>query len=313
MSEKTFDAIFESLKALPDLSSVHFGGFGEPMMHPNIYEMIKKVKSLGVQVEMITNGSYLTNENIEKLISVHLDILYTSLDSPDEESYNDIRVGADFKSVTEHIENLQAMKAKRKIDYPKLGIEFVAMKKNFQSLPALISMAHQLKAFKIIVSNVLPYHISMADEILYDLDDSKVLFGKASLKTTLFAEVSHMKLRTERSCKFIEDKTISINHLGEVSPCYALMHAYKCYIYGREKQIYPCHIGNVTEASLTSLWMNPGYVNFRECVKDSNFPSCTDCKSVEGCTYTESNEMDCWGNSPSCGDCLWARRIIACP
>jgi len=313
MTWETFESIFESLKALPDLTSVHFGGFGEPMMHPEIFDMIEKVKSLGVQAEMITNGSYLTTENIEKLISVHLDILYTSLDSPDEESYNEIRIGADFKNVTDHIENLQAIKEKCNINYPKLGIEFVAMKKNFQSLPALISMAHQLKAFQIIVSNVIPYHISMADEILYDLDDSGVLFGKASLKTTLFAEVSHMKLRTERSCKFVEDKTVSINHLGEVSPCYALMHTYKCYIYGREKQIYPCHIGNVKDKSLASLWMDPGYVNFRETVKDSKFPSCTDCKSVEGCTYTESNEMDCWGNSPSCGDCLWARRIIACP
>ena len=24
-------------------------------------------------------------------------------------------------------------------------------------------------------------------------------------------------------------------------------------------------------------------------------------------------EMDCWGNSPSCAECLWSRKLIACP
>jgi len=56
MDWPTFENILESLKGLPDLQSVHFGGFGEPMMHPRIFDMLKAVKSLGLRVEMITNG-----------------------------------------------------------------------------------------------------------------------------------------------------------------------------------------------------------------------------------------------------------------
>ena len=48
-------------------------------------------------------------------------------------------------------------------------------------------------------------------------------------------------------------------------------------------------------------------------LEDFRFPSCTDCKLLSGCAYIDDNEMDCWGNSPSCAECLWARRIIACP
>jgi len=313
MDWATFENILSNLKELPYLESVHFGGFGEPMMHPRIFDMLKAVKGLGLKVEMITNGSYLSKENIQELITLELDVLFTSLDSPDEEEYNEIRQGANFQSVSQNIANLQAMKKERKTRNPELGIEFVAMKKNYAKLPKLIRMACDLKASQIIISNLLPYHESMKDEIVYDIDDTGCMFGKESLKTTIYAQMSNMKLRTERSCKFVKDKTLCINYQGNVSPCYALMHTYQCYVYGRKKQMYPCYLGNVNEKKLQEIWKESSYVNFRRIVNENLFPSCTDCKSQDGCSYTDSNEMDCWGNSPSCAECLWARRIIACP
>lgn len=313
MDWETFENIIKNLKELPNLESVHFGGFGEPMTHPRIFDMLKAVKDLGLKVEMITNGSYLKEENIQKLIDLELDLLFTSLDSPDENEYNEIRQGADFQSVSQNVKNLQLIKQKRKTKKPELGIEFVAMKKNYAKLPKLIRMACDLNVSQIIISNLLPYHESMKDEIVYDIDDTGRMFGKESLRTTIWAQMSNMKLRTERSCKFVKDKSLCINYLGNISPCYALMHTYQCYIYGRKKQMYPCYLGNINEKSLQDIWMDPGYVNFRRVVNENLFPSCTDCKSQDGCNYTESNEMDCWGNSPSCAECLWARRIIACP
>ncbi|HML31991.1 tungsten cofactor oxidoreductase radical SAM maturase [Sporomusa sphaeroides] len=309
----TFENILSNLKDLPNLESVHFGGFGEPMMHPRIFDMLKAVKGLGLNVEMITNGSYLSEKNIRQLIDLELDTLFTSLDSPDEEEYNEIRQGADFFDVFQNVANLQAIKREQKSTKPELGIEFVAMKKNFSRLPKLVRMAWDLNASQVIVTNLMPYHESMKDEIVYDIDDTGCLFGLESLLTSVMAYMSNMKFRTERYCKFVSDKSLCINYQGNVSPCYALMHAYQCYVYGRKKQMHPFYVGNVNEKKLSEIWMDSGYVNFRHTVKQFHFPSCTDCKSLDGCNYTDSNEMDCWGNSPTCAECLWARRIIACP
>ena len=313
MEWATFENIVKNLKELPELESVHFGGFGEPLLHPRIFDMVRAVKELGLKVEMITNGSYLQEETIQKLIDIELDILFTSLDSPEAEEYNQIRPGGDFQDVFHNVKNLQAMKQMQKTKKPELGIEFVAMKKNYVRLPKLIQMAWELNASKVIVSNLLPYHESMKDEIVYDIDDTGCLFGHESLLTSIRAHMSNMKLRTERNCKFVKDKSVCINHKGNVSPCYALMHTYQCYIYGRKKQMYPYYLGNVNEKQLQAIWMDFGYVNFRKTVDENHFPSCTDCKFLDGCNYTDSNEMDCWANSPSCSDCLWARQIIACP
>ncbi|MDF2874933.1 MAG: tungsten cofactor oxidoreductase radical maturase [Sporomusa sp.] len=313
MSWETFEGVLRSLKELPALTAVHFGGFGEPLMHPRIFDMLRAVKGLGVKVEMITNGSYLREEIIQQLIDLKLDILYTSLDSPDEQEYNEIRSGADFQSVYHNITRLQALKKEQKTSKPELGIEFVAMKKNFARLPKLIRLAWELNARQVIVTNLLPYHESMKDEIVYDIDDTGCMFGQNSLLMTVRAQMANMKLRTERACKFIQDKALCINYQGFISPCYALMHSYHCYIYGRKKQMYPYYLGNVSEKKLAEIWMEADYVQFRQKVSDYDFPSCIDCRSLEGCNYTESNEMDCWGNSMSCAECLWSRQIIACP
>lgn len=313
MAWETFERIIDSAKDLPQLEAVFFGGFGEPTTHPRIFDMIKMVKDLGLKVEMITNGSNLNEEMVNKLIDLKLDGLFVSFDSPDEEEYNEIRPGGDFNNVYQNVVNMERIKQERKTKKPELGIEFVAMKKNFARLPKLIRMAWDLHAKHVIVSNVLPYHESMKDEIVYDIDDTGCMFGGESLLVAHKANMSFMKLRTERYCKFVKDKSMSINYKGDVSPCYALMHAYKCYIYGREKQMYPCYLGNVKEKSLREIWQQRGYMNFREAVEDFKFPSCTDCKGLDGCNYTEDNAMDCWGNSPSCAECLWSRRIIACP
>ena len=55
-----FDKLLDDLKALPELACVHFGGFGEPLSHPRILEMLRRCKEMGLAVEMITNGSLLT-------------------------------------------------------------------------------------------------------------------------------------------------------------------------------------------------------------------------------------------------------------
>jgi len=311
MDVKVFSALVNQLKELPDLHTVHFGGFGEPLSHPSIFEMIKSIKELGLKVEMITNGSLLTKDTINKLIDLQLDNLFVSLDGPDEEIYNDIRKGADFVSVVTNIKAFNRIKSERGTAKPDLGIEFVVMKSNYHKLPLMGKLVDELKARQLLVTNVLPYCKELKDEIVYDLDDTVPLFNSSLL--IIRAHMPNMKIRTERYCNFIENKALAVTWEGNVAPCYALMHTYKCYIYGREKKMFPYHIANLNTKPLNEIWTDPGYARFRATVKDFNFPSCTDCKHLDGCTYPDDNREDCWANSPSCAECLWARRMILCP
>lgn len=313
MTRQTFESIKKALPELPNLECVHFGGLGEPFSHPGIFDMLRSIKEMGLKVEVITNGSLLNNKVIDELIELKVDFVYVSLDAPEKEEYDRIREGADFTSVLSNIKGLVEKKEKAKSIFPELGIEFVAMKRNYSKLPQLIKMSRDLKVRRFIVTNLLPYQQSMQDQVLYDMDDTGIPFSNDSPLTLMMAQFPYMKLRTDRYCKFVEDKAMCINHKGYVSPCNALMHSYDCYVYGRQKEIIPYYLGNVNEKHIAEIWKDMEYVNFRLAVKNFRFPSCSDCRDLEGCSMADNNEMDCWGNSPSCAECMWSRRLIACP
>ena len=65
MSEETFARVLAGLAAFDPLPEVFFGGFGEPLAHPRIFEMVERVKALGVpRVELITNGCLLDEAGV---------------------------------------------------------------------------------------------------------------------------------------------------------------------------------------------------------------------------------------------------------
>ena len=312
MSSRVFERVVASFDGLPDLRTIHFGGFGEPLTHPEILAMINRCKSMGYTVEMITNGSLLKETMALALIDAGLDYLFVSLDGSDSESYETIRPGANFEEVVGNIKQLQRLKKEQKSVFPRIGIEFVATKANFSRLPFMRKVVDELNADRFVVTNMLPYHESMKDEILYDKGADMLNFGWESPLLSV-KTAPKMKLETQRSCRFVESKATAITWQGNVSPCYALMHNYDCYILGRKKTMHAHYVGNVMKQSLAEIWADPAYATFRWISRNSLYPSCTDCRQADGCNLAQSNEGDCWGNKPSCGDCLWARDLIVCP
>ena len=67
---------------------------GEPMMHPDIYEIIRHIRRRGMLAGLITNGYYLTPEKIRKLNATGLEYLQISIDNvePDEVSKKSLKL-----------------------------------------------------------------------------------------------------------------------------------------------------------------------------------------------------------------------------
>ncbi len=62
MSSELFSRIIWDLKVFSPPPTIFFGGFGEPLAHPAIPEMLAQAKTLGGSVELITNGTLFTND-----------------------------------------------------------------------------------------------------------------------------------------------------------------------------------------------------------------------------------------------------------
>jgi MoaA/NifB/PqqE/SkfB family radical SAM enzyme len=67
---------------------------GEPMLHPQIYEIFAHIRSHGVIAGLISNGYYMTRDRIERLNAAGLEYLQISIDNvtPDEVSQKSLKV-----------------------------------------------------------------------------------------------------------------------------------------------------------------------------------------------------------------------------
>ena len=59
----TFRRVVDSLEGLPNLNRVIFTGFGEPLSHPNILEMIEAMRKRDLAVSVGSNGLLLKPED----------------------------------------------------------------------------------------------------------------------------------------------------------------------------------------------------------------------------------------------------------
>jgi len=100
MTAETFNRILSSLEGLPQKPELFFGGYGEPLSHPRILEMVEQAKKAGYFVSLITNGILLTEQVTRRLIELRLDKLWVSMDGASPECYADVRLGGSRKSDT---------------------------------------------------------------------------------------------------------------------------------------------------------------------------------------------------------------------
>lgn len=137
--------------------TVFFGGYGEPLAHPDIVQMVMEARALGGPVELITNGTLLDDEMASGLVAAGLDRLWVSLDGARPESYADVRLGAVLTGVLDNIMRFRRLCQSSLNRRSELGIAFVAMKRNIADLPALLQLAGKLGAARVLVINLLPH------------------------------------------------------------------------------------------------------------------------------------------------------------
>jgi MoaA/NifB/PqqE/SkfB family radical SAM enzyme len=109
--DKTSDpvAIAEMLKRIDKLAAlgtsiITISG-GEPMMHPEIYDIIARIRHHGMIAGLISNGYYFQPDKIKRLNDAGLDYLQISIDNvnPDDVSKKSLKVlDAKLKNLQEH-------------------------------------------------------------------------------------------------------------------------------------------------------------------------------------------------------------------
>lgn len=119
MPDNVADAIAENVKKY-NIPAVRFIRWGEPTLHPNYLSILEKVKNAGALIHINTNGSLLDEEQIQKLLDMHLDSIKFSFQGADEGTYNEMREGGDYLRLLDIVRKFHEMRGER--DYPYIQI-----------------------------------------------------------------------------------------------------------------------------------------------------------------------------------------------
>ncbi len=329
MSDATFGRMLDGLKGLERKPVIVFGGFGEPLFHPRILQMLGEAKQVAERVELITNGLLVTEHMARELLRLQLDVVWFSVDR-----LHAAAPGHDG-ALLSNIEKLNSVRMLTHAARPETGFVFVATRTNVDELPALIRRAVTWGVSRYMVTNVLPYTEAMCEEMLYrrsldqagsqpsywspaiqiprmDLDLGRSLPLLQALRIHNNVHLNGASLTpSQGQCPFIETGAVAVCWDGAVSPCLGLMHSHISYLNDTPRSVSRYVIGNVNDVPLHEIWNKPDHLAFRRRVQEFDFPPCTQCG---GCEMAEANQEDCFGNTfPTCGGCLWAWGVIQCP
>jgi MoaA/NifB/PqqE/SkfB family radical SAM enzyme len=142
------DLVKRLLPLCKDSGSVYLLGYGEPLMHPKIYEIVNLIKDYcpDTKVSFTSNGVLMNDRNINKLIDGRLDLISISMDGPELER------GHQKSEITyKNVRRLKEIKAERGVNYPEIHIGFVLGKDNENELIPIIEFAKEVGATGITV------------------------------------------------------------------------------------------------------------------------------------------------------------------
>jgi radical SAM protein with 4Fe4S-binding SPASM domain len=85
---------------------------GESLIHPELPGMVRYARERGIYTRLHTNATLLTEEKSRELIEAGLDLISFSFDGYDRQTYEGIRVGAQFEPTLENIRNFLRIKGR---------------------------------------------------------------------------------------------------------------------------------------------------------------------------------------------------------
>lgn len=313
MSIELLTSLAGQASVFPDLKEVILGGIGEPTIAKNFRRAVD-LFAPQYDVTITTNGTTLNQELIDLLVTKGVARIAMSVDSTDFHTFDAIR----HQNIQGLLESTRQIAAQRVNGRPEIVWEFLAMKSTVPYLVETVRQASQLGVNRIFVSHILPMREESVAETLYQPMSPKTerIFREALLlgmRKGVDVVLPQNGLKTDRYCKFVETQSAVVRWDGEVSSCYRFLHSYPEYVFGRYKLIDAHSFGSLKEKSLFDIWTTPEFMRYRYNVLHGEYVSCPDCQWIEGCDMVLHTHMDCLGNTPSCGDCLWGRGMTVCP
>lgn len=228
---------------------------GEPFINKKLGEMIGYAQESRVYISISTNGHFINEGNVDKVLRNAPDKLIFSVDGLDEESYQNYRVGGTFKQADNGLRTLINRKKELGLDKPFVEFQFIVMKQNEHQLDDVLRYGKEVGVNKVVFKTM---QVSSYENALKFLPSNK-------------------KYRRY----YLNDQTFRIKN-GIKNHCFAL---WRTSVITWDGRVVPCcfdkdarfEFGIVNGKTFKDIWFSNEYQNFRTKVL-------TNRKSIDICT-----------------------------
>ena len=274
----TFDALLEDLDALGSVQAIILSGMGDPLVHPDIYAIIGRVKQRGWHLTVMTN---LIAAEIDQLADAGVDQFLVGVHGATPRAYSAFHPGWDereFNTLCSHLRRLGATPAKVRhvqvinrdtapelVDMVRFGATFRAERVNFK----LASLANGTEACRITDEQ----RRWLADEAV---PRARSLAAELSVATNLDLFVRQLAADDDDN----ENATVPIDEVG----------CFMGYVYTRITAeldvLYCCNtevrVGSLAEARFAELWAGETWQALRDRMRRGDyFAGCARCGKFE--------------------------------
>ncbi|MFH1849318.1 MAG: radical SAM protein [archaeon] len=163
-------AYTDSLKELGTSGlKVHITGGGEPFAYPGITGLVSALAQSGISSSVTTNGTLITGEQIDIMVSHRWRHIFFSLDAPDAETHDKLRgKKGTFERVVSTIEKINEKKKALKSDLPSIELGLVLSEYNADAIGDYIDMGIRLHVKNITLQ---PLRVEVRDNFGLTLSD----------------------------------------------------------------------------------------------------------------------------------------------
>jgi len=163
-ADLTLERVRAIVEQFPRLDRVVLHGIGEPLLNPEIFDIVAFLKTRVPTVLFNSDAISLTVTRAGRLLDSGLDEYRVSMDAATRETYARLRGVDQFERVTANIARLVELQRARQRTIPRVSLWFTAARSNIDELPAFVRLSARLGVEEVYVQRLVFNGLGLAVE-----------------------------------------------------------------------------------------------------------------------------------------------------
>jgi MoaA/NifB/PqqE/SkfB family radical SAM enzyme len=237
MTLENFSSLIDQI--VPYAYLVEMYNWGEPFLHPQIFEMISYASSKRIAVKLSTNLNRFNREMAAKTVASGLDSVLVSIDGATQETYAKYRRGGNLGRVLENVRLLVEEKRKAHSNTPFITLRMLVNRYNEGEIEDLREIAGELDVDAFTIGT-----------LFVDTTDQEQVKEWLPVREELsYYDYSAEKLENVWHCSDLWE-SVTINWDGGLAPC--------CWLHQKNHDYE-----NAFDRPLKAIWNGDAYVSSR--------------------------------------------------